>query len=181
MPCPRCGTQSLPDQRFCEKCGAALATAASPQTAPVAATAPPPAAPTHAIPGGGLTLEDVVAWLQSAGYAAKVVTAESGKRHIVSNTMGTPFNVFMGDCNGERCASLNFAAGFSTGGKFDILQINDWNNNNRWCRAYYDSVNDPWLETDIDLSPGGTYESLNDQFATWNTVLGRFIAKYSLR
>ena len=184
MPCPRCGTQSLPDQRFCKSCGAALDAAASPQTAPVASAppaAPPPAAPTHAIPAGGFTIEDVVAWLQSAGYAAKVVTAESGTRHIVSNTMGTPFNVFMGDCNGERCASINLAAGFSTGGKFDILQINDWNNNNRWCRAYYDSVNDPWLEMDIDLSPGGTYESLNDQFAAWNTVLGRFIAKYSLR
>ena len=34
---------------------------------------------------------------------------------------------------------------------------------------------------DIDLWPGGTYESLNDQFATWNSTLGRFIAKYSLR
>jgi hypothetical protein len=182
MPCPRCGTQSLPDQRFCKNCGAALDAAQSAQSAAAAPAAPPPpATPAHAIPDGGFTIEDAVAWLQSAGYAAKVVTVESGNRHIVSNTMGTPFNVFMGDCNGERCASLNLAAGFSTAGKFDILQINDWNTNNRWCRAYYDSVNDPWLEMDIDLWPGGTYESLNDQFAAWNTTLGRFIVKYSLR
>jgi len=135
----------------------------------------------HPIPDGGLVIDDVVAWLQSAGYSAKVVTAPSGKRHIVSATEGTPFNVFLGDCQGERCASINLAAGFSTSGKFDISQINDWNNNNRWCRAYYDDVKDPWLEMDIDLSPGGTYESLNDQFAAWNTTLGRFINKYSLR
>jgi hypothetical protein len=70
----------------------------------------------HAIPDGGFTIEDVVAWLQSAGYSAKVVTAESGNRHIVSSTQGAPFNVFVGDCNGERCASLNLAAGFSTRG-----------------------------------------------------------------
>ena len=185
MSCPRCGTVSVPNQRFCRNCGAALETAEVTQSAAAASSAPavpqPPVAPTHAIPDGGFTIEDVVAWLQSAGYSAKVVTAESGKRHIVSNTMGTPFNVFMGDCKDERCASLNLAAGFSTGGKFDIAQINDWNNNNRWCRAYYDNVNDPWLEMDIDLWPGGTYESLNDQFATWNTTLGRFIVKYSLR
>jgi hypothetical protein len=31
----------------------------------------------------------------------------------------------------------------------------------------------------IALSPGGTYESLNHQFATWNRTLGKFIAKYS--
>jgi hypothetical protein len=152
------------------------------QSAVAAPAAPqPPPVPTHAIPDGGFTIEDVVAWLQNAGYSAKVVTAENGNRHIVSNTQGTPFNVFVGDCKGERCASINLAAGFSTGGKFDISQINDWNNNNRWCKAYYDSVNDPWLEMDIDLWPGGTYESLNDQFATWNNTLGRFISKYSLR
>jgi hypothetical protein len=76
---------------------------------------------------------------------------------------------------------MNFAAGFSTGGKFDVSQINDWNSNNRWCRAYYDNVNDPWLEMDINLSPGGTYESLNDQFKSFNGRLARFIDKYSLK
>ena len=194
MSCPRCGTESLPDQRFCKSCGAALETAESTQSAAAGPAAPaaqavpprppapaPPSAPTHAIPDGGLTLEDVVAWLQSAGYSAKVVTAENGNRHIVSSTQGTPFNVFVGDCKGERCASLEFAAGFSTSGKFDISLINDWNNNNRLCKAYYDNVNDPWLGMDIDLWPGGTYESLNDQFTTWNSTLGRFIAKYNLR
>jgi hypothetical protein len=142
-----------------------------------------PATPTsmQPIPAGGFTIEDVVAWLQGMGYSAKVVTSESGKRHIVSSTQGTPFNVFMGDCNGDRCASIEFSAGFSTNGKFDIAQINDWNNNNRWCRSYYDNVKDPWLEMDVDLWPGGSYELLNDQFATWNTILARFISQYSLR
>jgi Putative bacterial sensory transduction regulator/zinc-ribbon domain len=185
--CPRCGAEFLPDQKFCTNCGATLGVAENAQTVaavapgPTAPAAPLPAASLHAIPDGGLTLEDLVGWLQSAGYSAKVVTAPNGKRHIVSNTQGTPFNVFVGDCQGERCASMNFAAGFSTGGKFDVSQINDWNNNNRWCRAYYDDVKDPWLEMDIDLYPGGTWESVNDQFGTWNATLGRFIAKYSLK
>jgi hypothetical protein len=135
----------------------------------------------RAIPDGGFTIADIVAWLQSAGYSAKVVTGNSGEPHVVSNTQGTPFNIFTGDCKGERCASLELAAGFSTSGKFDISLLNEWNSKNRWCRAYYDSVNDTWLEMDIDLWPGGTYESLDDQFAAWNTTLGRFIAKYSLR
>lgn len=191
MLCPRCGTESLAAQKFCTICGAALGTAenlplvavaaTTPAVAPPTAPAVPAPAPTHAIPDGGLTIEEIVAWLQSAGYVAKVVTAENGKRHIVSNTQGTPFNVFMGDCKGERCASIELAAGFSTGGKFDFTQLNDWNNNNRWCRSYYDDVKDPWLEMDIDLSPGGTYESLNDQFAAWNNTLGRFIHQYSLK
>jgi len=192
--CPRCGAESQPNQKFCTKCGATLATATTAPAVAVAAAAPtpqpvqatpsvplPPPALMHPIPDGGLTIDDLVAWLQSAGYSAKVVTAENGNRHIVSNTLGTPFNLFVGDCRGERCASIELAAGFSTGGKFDTSQLNDWNSNNRWCRAYYDNVNDPWLGMDIDLSPGGTYESLNDQFASWNGRLAKFIDKYSLR
>ncbi len=146
--------------------------------------APPPApTPTllHPIPDGGLTIEEVSAWLENEGYAVKFVTGESGKRHIETNTQGFPLNIFFGDCKGERCASLELAAGFSTGGKFDILQINAWNYDNRWCRAYYDEVKDPWLRMNIDLSPGGTYEALSDRFATWDRTFGRFIDKCGMR
>ncbi len=31
-------------------------------------------------------------------------------------------------------------------------------------RAYVDKVNDPWLEYDVDLTPGGSYELLKDEF-----------------
>jgi hypothetical protein len=189
MFCPRCGAESGPDQGFCAKCGAALGIAASAQsaagagqTAPAAPAAPQPATVLmRAIPEGGLTIEEVAAWLEGEGYAPKVVTGESGKRHIETNTQGFPLNIFLGDCKGERCTSLELAAGFATGGKFDISQINGWNYDNRWCRAYYDSDKDPWLRMNIDLWPGGTFEALNDRFETWNRTLGRFIDKYSLR
>ena len=134
----------------------------------------------HEIPEGGLTIEEVAAWLEGEGYAVKFITGDSGKRHIETNTQGFPLNIVPGDCNGERCASLEFGSGFATHGKFDVSQLNSWNYDNRWCRAFYDSENDPWLKMNIDLWPGGTYESLKDRFATWNRTLGRFIAKYSL-
>ena len=194
MFCPRCGAQSAPNQAFCAKCGAALATAESAQAAaPVAQAAPLPAqaappplaqpsySPTRAIPDGGLTIEEMAAWLEGEGYAVKFVTGESGKRHIETSSQGAPLNIFFGDCKGERCAALEFAAGFSTHGKFDVSQINGWNYDNRWCRAYYDSDKDPWLKMNINLSPGGTYEALSDRFEIWNRTLGRFIEKYGLR
>jgi len=192
MSCPRCGAESRPDQGFCSNCGAPSASGESAQIAAAAAAAqvvPPPApAPPAAsttlmspIPDGGLTVEEVAAWLEREGYSAKFITGESGKRHIESSTQGFPLNIFFGDCKAERCACLELATGFATNGKFDISQINAWNYNNRWCRAYYDDVNDPWLKMNIDLWPGGTYESLNDLFATWNRMLGQFIEEYSLR
>jgi Putative bacterial sensory transduction regulator/zinc-ribbon domain len=194
MLCPRCGAESLPTQEFCTKCGTALGTtesapsAAAPaaeQTVPATLAAPavpvPPPTLIRPIPDGGLTVEDVAAWLEGEGYAVKFVTGESGKRHIETSTQGSPLNIFLGDCMGERCASLELAAGFSTHGKFDVSQINGWNYDNRWCRAYYDSDNDPWLRMNIDLWPGGTYEALSGRFETWNSTLGRFIDKFGLR
>jgi len=190
MPCPRCGTVSAPDQKFCRQCGAPLAavdlapsgTAAATVPLQTPASAPPPTtSPTHPIPDGGLSLEDIAAWLQGGGYSAKIVTAQDGKRHILSNTQGVPFDVFTPGCASGPSTSLTLVIAFATKGKFDVSQLNQWNSDVPWCKAYYDSVNDPSLDMDISLSPGGTYESLNDQFATWNTVLGRFIAQYSLR
>ena len=192
MFCPRCGAEAQPNQTFCVKCGAALAAVGSEQNAaaapaaqavplPAQVLAPPSLSPMRAIPDGGLTIEEMAAWLEGEGYAVKFVTGESGKRHIETNTQGSPLNIFFGDCKGERCAVLEFAAGFSTHGKFDISQINGWNYDNRWCRAYYDSDKDPWLKMNIDLSPGGTYEALSDRFEIWNRTLGRFIEKFGLR
>lgn len=210
MFCPRCGTEARPDQRFCAKCGAGLGAAESAQgavsavaaqSAPEATAAPnvaqpaqeparplPVAAPilaapalTHPIPDGGLTLEEVIAWLQSGGYAAKVVTREDGKRHIESWSSGTLFNIFTPSCQSGRCASLELVFAFSSKGKFDVSRLNEWNSDIPWGKAYADEVNDPCLDMDIALSPGGTFESLNDQFGTWNNVLSTFISKYDLR
>jgi hypothetical protein len=198
MSCPRCGTESRPDQRFCKNCGALLesgqsaasntaapagpdvpAEAAAPQPLPAQAPAASPA-PLRVIPDGGLTLEEAVQWIESAGYPAKVVAGNSGKLHIETSAQDSPVAIML-DLKGGRSAFLNFVSGFSTHGKFDIAQINAWNYDNRWCAAYYDDVNDPWLGMAISLWPGGTYEALDDQFATWNRTLGRFVEKYSLK
>jgi hypothetical protein len=200
MFCPRCGAEGRPDQRFCAKCGAALGNAEGTQSSAVVAVAgqaapavPQPAqvlplpapmpSPTlmHPIPDGGLTLEEAVAWLQSGGYAAKVVTREDGKRHIESWSQGTLFNIFTPGCQSGRCASLELVFAFSSKGKFDVSRLNEWNSDVPWGKAYSDDVNDPCLDMDISLSPGATFESLNDQFGTWNNILSNFISKYNLR
>jgi Putative bacterial sensory transduction regulator len=134
-----------------------------------------PAAVAQPVPNGGLSAEDVAAWLQNAGYAAKIETERSGRKTIASSAEGLDFHISMYDChNGPRCASLEFFIGFDTKGAFNATQMNEWNRDNRWVRAYVDKANDPWLEMDVDLSPGGTYEGLTDQFAIWRSELPDF-------
>jgi hypothetical protein len=120
-------------------------------------------------------MEEVVQWLQSGGYAAKVVTAENGKRHILSNSGGHPYNIFTPGCPSGRCPSLEFIAGVILDGKFDVAKLNKWNGKFLWCKSYYDSAIGPCLTMDIALSPGGTFESLNSQFAAWNERHEKFV------
>lgn len=140
------------------------------------------AAPARDIPAGGLTIEDVVRWLQAKGYTVNVVTESDGKQHVSSMLGNVKFGVYMFDCvsEGGLCASLQFSAGFATHGKFDTSQMNAWNRDKRWCRGYFDTENDPWVEYDVDLSPGGTYEMLDDEFATYQKMLDLFVKQYNL-
>lgn len=132
--------------------------------------------PAHArdIPAAGLSVEDVVAWLQNAGLGATVDTADDGSRSVKSSSDGHTFHVYMFDCKEGRCGSLQFSAGFDTKGAFNPVKMNDWSRDKRWSRAYVDKVNDPWVEYDVDLTPGGTYELLDDELGIWRRELVEF-------
>ena len=126
------------------------------------------------LPAGGMTINDLVGWLQGQGYKAEVQTAKDGTKNIYSAAEGSNFHIYQYDCKNGRCGSLQFSVGFDTKGCFGPGPMNDWNRDNRWARAYVDKVNDPWLEYDVDLTPGGTFEMLNDEFTIWRDTLGRF-------
>jgi hypothetical protein len=127
------------------------------------------------LPAGGMTVGEVVKWLQDAGYQARLYPLKNGGNAVASGSDGYTWKIYMFDCNSDgRCGSFQFSMGLSTKGAFNTAKMNDWSRDNRWARAYVDSVNDPWLEYDVDLTPGGTYELLNDEFATWRTSVKHF-------
>jgi hypothetical protein len=126
------------------------------------------------LPDGGMTVEQVTAWLLDVGYQAKIVTDKNGNMTITSASDGIEFHVGFYDCHDRQCGSIQFFAGFDTKGALNLKKINEWNTTKRWARAYVDNTNDPWIEMDVDLTPGGTYEILNDQFATWQDTLRVF-------
>jgi hypothetical protein len=132
------------------------------------------------IPNAGLSIQDAAAWLKSIGYTTEMVPDKDGTSHIRSNYNGVKVGVYMFDCKNSICGSLQFSAGWSTNGKFDTSQINGWNRDKRWCRGYYDAENDPWVEKDVDLTPGGSYELLADEFQVFRKCVDNFKAMYSL-
>jgi hypothetical protein len=134
-----------------------------------------------ALPAGGMTIDEVEAWLQGKGYSTGIVKDSDGSKHVSASAGNTTFGVYMYDCDKTRCGSVQFAEGFATHGHFDTKHMNDWNRTKRWARGYFDSVNDPWVEMDVDLTPGGTYELLNDEFGIWLKTLGNFKNQYGLK
>ncbi|MDE2133552.1 MAG: YbjN domain-containing protein [Alphaproteobacteria bacterium] len=134
----------------------------------------PNAASANDLPANGMTVKEVARWLQDAGYQAQFQASKDGTRNIYSSAEGANFHIYFYDCKNERCGSLQFSTGYDTKGSFSAQLLNDWTAKNRWVRAYADDVNDPWLEYDVDLTPGGTYELLNDEFKIWRDSLRHF-------
>ena len=126
------------------------------------------------IPPGGLTLREIVHWLHDAGYKAEIQPSSEGRPNIRSAAEGTEFHIYQYDCKQDVCGSLQFSVGFDTKGAFKSHDMNEWNRKNRWVRAFTDDVHDPWLAQDVDLTPGASYENLNDEFEIWRSSLKRF-------
>jgi len=126
------------------------------------------------LPAGGMTIADVVTWLQASGYKALVATHKDGTQNVDSESDGNDFRTYLYDCKNKRCGSLQFSTGIDTKGALTPQKMNEWNAQARWVRAYTDKVNDPWLEFDVDLAPGGSYEMLDDQFGIWRSELTKF-------
>jgi hypothetical protein len=160
---------------------AAFAAGGSENTAPPAGETDTPTATAAAanytgnIPSAGLSADDVANWLQSEGYKAQVSTNKDGSKSIQSATGGTNFNIDMYDCHDKpTCTAIQFNVGFDTKGAWNATKMNSYNSAKRWVRAYVDDNDDPWLEQDVDLIPGGTWEGLNDQFGIWRQMMGDF-------
>ncbi len=126
------------------------------------------------LPEGGMTADEVAAWLQSAGYRGQVVNETDGTKSITTSSSGTEFHIYLYDCKDKRCGSLEFSFGIDTKGAWTADKMNDWNRDNRWGTAYVDKEHDPWLNMNVDLTPGGSYELLDDEFTNWQTGLSDF-------
>jgi len=130
------------------------------------------------IPSSGLAAQDVAIWLRGAGVRAEVVAVPGGVSHVRAKGDGVTFEVYLFDCTGEPCANLQFSARFDPIAAGKAVRLAEWNRRERWARAYIDPDGDPRLEQDVDIAPGGTYESLNDQLVYWRIDLTRFKRDY---
>ena len=118
------------------------------------------------LPANGMTVKEVQTWLLDSGYKAE--KAKDGEdEYVRSAADGVNFEVHFYDCKKDRCASIQMIAGFDLDEKLTWQKANGWNSGKRFVNCFLDEDGDPWFSYDINLSPGGTREALDDNFGVW--------------
>lgn len=134
-----------------------------------------------AINKGGLTRGEVAAFLKSKGYPVTATKDSNGLSILKSTTpSGVNFDVYFFDCKGERCPSIQFAAGWTMQKPVDRNKLNVWNRDHRYMRAYVQDGGSLYGEIDMIIAPGGSMEQLETNRVLFNTLLGKFKTHFGL-
>lgn len=106
---------------------------------------------------------------------ADLSTQPNGDPVIDGRIDDTGYQIYFRNCTNNRdCEDLNFYAGFAARPGLD--QINDWNRDKRFSRAYLDELGDAVVEMDLDLVQGVSEDYLAAQMDVWHMVVTEFSA-----
>lgn len=121
-----------------------------------------------------IDVEQLAELLAEAGYRATPGRDGEGDPMLSSSAAGANFNIYMYGCEGDRCKSLQFIAGFDLADGIAPQRINKWNRDKRYGSAYLDDEDDPWLQMDLDLEGGSSTGQFKEYAELWDTLLGQF-------
>jgi hypothetical protein len=109
------------------------------------------------------------------GYGnARKTTDSEGDPEITGKLGGISYSVYFYGCvDHEDCTSIQFYAGWDST-DVTVDDINAWNQENRFARAYIDSDNNPVVEMDVNLDYGVTTDNLDDSFDLWRILSDDF-------
>lgn len=114
------------------------------------------------IPDAGLTVEELLAFVKSAGFDAKIEKTDQGEPYVSTSKDGINFDLDLYDCDKAKCRAVQFVASFDMKEPLSADKANAWNLQKRYIRVYLDKNGDPIFAYDANLAPGGTYEALQD-------------------
>lgn len=121
----------------------------------------------------GANTEDILAIAKNYG-SASMTKQSNGDPQITGKMGGISYQVYFRNCtDNKNCEDLNFYLGFLDI-KPTLEEINDWNFNKRFSRAYLDQDKDACVEMDLDMVQGVSAEYVDSQFALWKMVVDQF-------
>lgn len=111
----------------------------------------------------------------ATGYGSATLKKDSSNDPFISGRIaGTKYGIiFYGCSNGKDCNHIQFAAGWS-GVEVSMDDINAWNRDKKFGKAYIDKDGDPRFEMAVNLDYGVTQRNLDDTFDWWTKILAGF-------
>jgi hypothetical protein len=132
------------------------------------------------LPRDGMTASEVAAWLTRSGNPAQVApdTTTPGDQIVSTVIDGMDVDIYLYQCAGEgdarRCKSIQYATGWAPKAGLTVEKANAWNSSSRYVKAYITPKGSLFGEYDLDVSPGGTLEMLDDSLDNWRGMLTEF-------
>jgi hypothetical protein len=120
----------------------------------------------------GVTREEMVEIMRADGLPAKIETDSKSNVIVKSRVAEINFDVYFFDCKAERCAAIQFAAGWSNANA-SAAKVNEWNTTKRYLRVYTKPGKVIWAEQDIVVTRSTT-ENIDDCLALWPRMLTQF-------
>jgi hypothetical protein len=120
--------------------------------------------------------QSLVSAMQAAGFQAELGAA-AGEPAITSGAGGVQFKLFFENCtDGKACTTISFFTGFRDL-EANLARINEWNQKNRFARAYIDAEGDPVLRMDVDLDHDGIPRAnFREYLSIWGSLAPKFVA-----
>lgn len=114
--------------------------------------------------------------LVDEGYRAKLTRDDDGDPLIESAASGYDFKVFFYGCTDNRdCRTIQFYAGFQEPDHGSLEEINKWNAEHRFGRAYVGDDGSARIEMDVSMDGEGMGPKLFvDNLEFWDSVMGQF-------
>lgn len=129
----------------------------------------------------GVTRQEILSYLGARGYGAKLATDANSNSIVKTAVDGVTFNVYFYNCQGERCAEIQFSAGWQMPKPPTLPMLNDWNRSKRLARAYTSEKGDGlFLEMDLNLANATSMDEIDEYLRLWKTLLGNFKKQFSL-
>jgi Putative bacterial sensory transduction regulator len=127
------------------------------------------------LPAGGVTIEEVAAWLKQSGLTARIHTEKSTQNGPILSTSidDVATDIYLYDCTANRCRALQYASGWDDSAR-PGEKINEWNADHRYLRVYQADQTNLWAEYDVDVAPGGTYEQLGGALTRFRESIKSF-------
>jgi hypothetical protein len=125
------------------------------------------------LPEGGVTAGEVAEVMRAMKLAVDRTTDSKGQPLILSAVSGRKFGVYFYQCEGGRCGSIQFSAGFEGAASVPMTKVMEWNRTKRFGRAFLDGGS-LFVEMDMDVERGATTEALANNFERWAAVVEQF-------